>query len=84
MAVTYHVGKHEDGYGYRLEKIWSETFPDHDTAFAAARAAAERQHLEGQDAEISYQLPAVSWRVEHVDGRDRPDTEVVDDESGSA
>ncbi|WP_162944066.1 MULTISPECIES: hypothetical protein [unclassified Rhizobium] len=63
MTVTHHVGKHEDGYGYRLGKIWSETFLDHDTAFAAAKAAAERRHREGRDGEISHQLPIDSGRM---------------------
>lgn len=79
MAITYHVGEHDGGYGYRLGDVWSETFPDHDSALAAAKSAAARQHIQGQDAEISYQLEDGRWRTEHADGGDRPDTEVVDD-----
>lgn len=82
MTVTYHVGKHDGGYAYRLGDVWSETFSDHDIALAAAKAAAERQHLEGRDAEIAYQLPDGAWRTEHADGGDRPETDVVDDEGG--
>ncbi|MBW9114801.1 hypothetical protein JNB88_14245 [Rhizobium cauense] len=77
--VTYHVGPHDDGYGYRLGDVWSETFADHDTALAAAKSAAERQHLEGRDAEIAYQLPNGRWQTEYAAGGDRPDTEVIDD-----
>ncbi|NTF46572.1 hypothetical protein A6U86_32930 [Rhizobium sp. AC27/96] len=84
MAVVYHVGRHDGGYGYRVGDVWSETFPDHDTALAAAKSAAERQHLEGRDAEIAYQLPDGGWRTEHVAGGDRPDTDVIDDENGRA
>jgi hypothetical protein len=82
MTVTYHVGEHDGGYGYRLGDVWSETFPDHDSALAAAKAAAERQHVEGSDAEISFQLRDGRWQSEHVDGGDRPDTDVVDDKTG--
>lgn len=82
VAVTYHVGPHDGGYGYRLGDVWSETFADHDTALAAAKSAAERQHLEGQDAEITYQLPDGRWQIEYSNGGDRPDTEVVDDAQG--
>lgn len=84
MTVTYHVGKHDGGYGYRLGDVWSETFKDHDSALSAAKAAAERQHVEGRDAEIAYQLPDGGWRTEHVAGGDRPDTDVIDDEGRRA
>jgi hypothetical protein len=79
-TITYHVGEHDGGYGYRLGDVWSETYPDHDSALAAAKSAAQRQHIEGRDAEIFYQLADGRWQTEHADGDDRPDTEVVDDE----
>ncbi|NSY14814.1 DUF2188 domain-containing protein [Agrobacterium vitis] len=78
-TITYHVAKHDGGYGYRLGDVWSETFPDHDTALAAAKSAAQRQHVEGRDAEISFQLSDGRWQTEHAGGGDRPGTEVVDD-----
>ncbi|QFY62817.1 hypothetical protein FZ934_20910 (plasmid) [Rhizobium grahamii] len=77
--LSYHVGEHDGGYGYRLGDVWSETFADHDAALSAAKSAAQRQHFEGSNAEISYQLPDGRWQSEHVDGGDRPDTEVVED-----
>lgn len=79
MPITYHVAEHDGGYGYRLGEVWSETFPDHDAALAAAKAAAQRQQLGGEDAEISFQLADGRWQTESVDGGDRPATEVVDD-----
>jgi hypothetical protein len=63
MTITYHVGKHNGGYGYRLGDVWSETFSDHVTALAAAKSAAQRQHVEGRDAEISYQLSDGSGKL---------------------
>jgi hypothetical protein len=83
MAVTYHVGPHDGGFGYRLGDVWSETYPDHDAALAAAKSAAQRQHLEGNDAEIMFQLADGRWQTEHADGGDRPETEVVDDTRSS-
>lgn len=77
--ITYHVAEHDGGFAYRLGDVWSESFPDHDAALAAARSAAERQHLEGRDAEISYQLADGRWQTEHASGGDRPETDVVDD-----
>lgn len=82
--LTNHVGEHDGGYGYRLGDVWSETFADHDSALAAAKSAAQRQHVEGRDAEILYQLADGRWQSEHVDGEDRPDTEVVDDRKGKS
>ncbi|QIO54705.1 hypothetical protein HA461_26375 (plasmid) [Rhizobium leguminosarum bv. trifolii] len=78
--IVYHVGEHDGGFGYRLGDVWSETYPDHGSALAAAKSAAQRQHIEGRDAEIAYQLADGRWQTEHADVGDRPDTEVVDDE----
>ncbi len=79
MQITYHVGQHDGGYGYRLGDVWSETFATHDAALSAAKAAASHQHVEGRDAEIQYQTADGSWHTEHASGGDRPDTEVIDD-----
>ncbi|NTH49276.1 hypothetical protein G6K98_32090 [Agrobacterium rhizogenes] len=81
-TITYHVGEHDGGYGYRLDDVWSETFLDHDAALAAAKSAAQRQHVEGRDVEISYQLADGRWQTEHADGGDRPNTNVVVDDGG--
>ncbi|MBM7046636.1 MULTISPECIES: hypothetical protein [Rhizobium] len=83
-TITYYVGEHDGGDGYRLRDVWSETFSDHDAALVAAKSAAQRQHVEGRDAEISYQLVDGRWQTEHADGGDRPDTEAVDDGKGPA
>ena len=83
MPLTYHVAEHDGGFGYRLGEVWSETFPDHDSALAAAQSAAARQQLGGEDAEISFQLADGSWQAERAGGGDRPATEVVDDTDGA-
>lgn len=79
MPITYHVDKHDEGYAYRVGDVWSESFPDHDAALAAARSAAERQQVGGDPAEITFQLSDGTWQTQMVDGGDRPETEVVDD-----
>jgi hypothetical protein len=79
MKIAYHVGAHDGGYAYRLDDVWSETFADHDAAFEAAIAVATRQHLEGQDVDITYQAADGGWKTEHIDGRDRPEAAVIDD-----
>lgn len=79
MKITYHVGRHDGGYAYRLDDVWSEPFATHHEALAAANAAAQRQHLGGRDAKISYQTTDGTWRSEQVRGGDRPETSVVDD-----
>lgn len=58
-------------------------FPIMQAALAAAKSAAERQQLAGEDADISYQLSDGRWQTEHVGGGDRPATEVVDDPGAS-
>ncbi|WP_337270702.1 hypothetical protein [Oryzifoliimicrobium ureilyticus] len=82
MPLKYHVGEHDGGYAYRVGDVWSEPFGDHDAAMRAARDAAQRQQLGGEEVEIAYQLADGSWQTQHVDGGDRPDTEVVDDSKG--
>ena len=84
MPVTYHVAEHDGSYAYRLGDVWSETFPDHDTALKAAKEAAARQQLGGEDTEISFQLSDGRWQTEKVDGGDRPATDVVDDSKPQA
>lgn len=50
MQLTYHVHAHDGGWAYRLDDVWSETFPTHDKALGAAKQAARRQQVGGQDA----------------------------------
>ncbi len=57
MPITYHVAEHDEGYAYRVGDVWSESFPNHDAALAAARSAAERQQVGGDPAEITSSSP---------------------------
>ncbi len=79
MPLTYHVAEHDGGYAYRVNDVWSEPFPDHDMALAAAKAAAQRQQLGGDDTEIIFETADGKWRTELALGGYRPETKVVDD-----
>lgn len=79
VKVTYPVVAHDEGYAYRLGDVYSEPYPTHEEALAAARQAAGAQQLADGDAEISWQDAEGEWHHEHADGADRPMTEVVDD-----
>ncbi len=83
MPLTYHVGIHDEGFAYRVGDVWSETFPNHESALAAAKSAAARQQQGGEDAEISYQLSDGRWQTEHVSRGEGPITTVSDDEDNT-
>jgi hypothetical protein len=76
--ITYHVVPHDGGWAFKLGDTYSETFPSHDAALAAARKVALRQQLPGETAGILWEDERGRWREEVVDGGDRPDVEVED------
>jgi hypothetical protein len=76
--VTYHIVRHEDGWAYKVEGTFSETFLSHDAAKAAARHAAGEQRVAGDTTGIVYEDTAGQWREELADGHDRPFTDVED------
>lgn len=78
MHITYHVGKHDGGWAYRLDDVWSESYPSHDEAVRAAHIAAGRQQVEGRDARISYQTADGAWHEETARAGDRPEADVED------
>ena len=79
MHLTYHVHAHDGGWAYKLGDVWSERFPSHDAALRAAREAAKRQQIGGEDAQISYETSDGTWHQESVRGSDRPEVDVEDD-----
>ena len=74
----YHVVEHDGGWAYKVEDVFSETFPTHETARQAAEIAAKRQRQSGEAEGISYQDGEGEWHDEVATGSDRPQTEVVD------
>jgi hypothetical protein len=74
--VTYEIVPHEDGWAYRVDGVYSETFPTHDAAKAAARRAAGEQRVSGDTAAIAYEDARGRWHEELSEGDDRPETGV--------
>lgn len=76
--VTYKVVRHEDGWAYTVDGTFSESFPTHPEALAAARRAAAEQRQPGDTETIEYEDEKGRWHTERAPGADRPDTEVKD------
>jgi hypothetical protein len=76
--VTYKIVQHDDGWAYEVNGVFSEPFPTHAAALAAARAAAAEQRVPGQTEAIEYEDEKGRWRTETARGSDRPDTDVED------
>src|SRR6202142_4448423 len=45
--VTYEVVEHDGGWAYRVDGVFSETFPSHDEARKIAERVAMEQHVPG-------------------------------------
>jgi hypothetical protein len=76
--VVYEVVEHDGGWAYKFNNVFSETFPTHAAAHAAAERAAAEQRVPGRTEEIQYEDSQGNWREETARGSDRPATEVVD------
>jgi hypothetical protein len=77
--VVYKIVKHEDGWAYKARGTFSETFPSHAAALAAARIAAGEQKVPGETVGIQYETADGVWHEEVDAGTDRPETRVEDD-----
>lgn len=76
--VTYEIVEHDGGWAYKLGATYSETFPSHADALAAAKIAAAEQQVAGRTEGIEYEDAAGKWHGEIAQGDDRPQTEVSD------
>jgi hypothetical protein len=74
--ITYFIVEHDGGWAYRLDGVFSETFPSRDHAIAAAQRAAHEQQVPGETQAISYQDTGGGWHEEVAIGSDRPTTHV--------
>lgn len=74
--VIYEVVEHDGGWAYRVDGVFSETFPTHDLARRAADLAAKEQAVPGNTTEILYEDKDGLWRDEESPGGDRPETGV--------
>ena len=76
--VTYRIVQHDGGWAYKVDDVFSEAFPTHAAALAAAKAAAAEQRVPGQSEAIEWEDADGRWHTETANGRDRPDTDVKD------
>ena len=74
--VVYEIVAHDSGWAYKVGDAFSETYPSHDLARAAAERAAAEQRLSGETTDIQYEDDKGRWRTETTLGQDRPETEV--------
>ncbi|WP_265516502.1 DUF2188 domain-containing protein [Nitratireductor luteus] len=78
--VTYEVVEHDEGWAYKVGDVYSETYKTREEARRAAEHAAAEQEQPGSDEDIEYQDSKGTWRQEHAEGDDRPQTDVEDPE----
>ena len=76
--VTYQIVEHDGGWAYRFDGTYSETFPSHSDALAAAKIAAAEQQVAGKTEGIEYEDTKGKWHGEVSEGDDRPQTDVAD------
>jgi hypothetical protein len=76
--VTYRIVQHDGGWAYTVDGVFSEAFPSHEAALAAAKRAAEEQRTPGRTEEIEYETSDGKWHTETASGSDRPATDVED------
>ncbi|HTC43868.1 MAG TPA: DUF2188 domain-containing protein [Steroidobacteraceae bacterium] len=74
--IIYQIVEHDGGWAYRVDETFSETFPTHATARAAAERASREQALPGVATVISYEDPQGHWHRERSAGDDRPEPKV--------
>ncbi len=77
-TVRYEIVEHDGGWAYQVDGTYSETFPSHDAATAAARKAAAEQEQPGATTGIQYEDKQGRWHGEVSSGDDRPKTDVED------
>jgi Uncharacterized protein conserved in bacteria (DUF2188) len=78
--VTYQIVRHDEGWAYKVDGVFSEPFPTHAEALAAAKRAAEEQRTPGPTHVIEYEDEHGKWHTETAPGSDRPETRVKDGE----
>jgi hypothetical protein len=76
--VTYEIVQHGGGWAYKVDGVFSEPFPTHADALAAAQAAAAEQEVPGHSEAIEYEDEKGHGHTETARGSDRPHTSIKD------
>src|SRR6185437_12070597 len=66
--VTYEIVEHDGGWAYKVDGVFSEPYPTHADALAAAQAAAEEQRVPGHTETIEYEDDKGRWHTETARG----------------
>lgn len=75
--IVYHIVEHDGGWAYKLDNVFSESFPSRSAAIEAARRAAFEQGLPDlKSTSISWEDENGVWHDEVSRGDDRPEAEV--------
>jgi len=77
--LTYEVVQHDGGWAYKVDDVFSETFPTHERAHQAAAEASARQRVAGTTEAIEFEDASGKWHEELASGGDRPETSVKDE-----
>lgn len=59
--VQYEIVEHDGGWAYRVDDVFSETFPTHADALAAAEIAAHQHEVPGSTENIEFQDSTGRW-----------------------
>src|ERR1700709_1453031 len=76
--VTYKIVQHDGGWAYTVDGVFSEPFPTHAAALAAAKHAAADQRLPRRTETIEYETADGKWHTETAARSDRPETDIED------
>jgi hypothetical protein len=74
--VTYQIVEHDGGWAYKVDDIFSETFPSTELAQKAAKTAAREHRAPGSDEAIEFEDSDGKWHDEDAEGINRPVTDV--------
>lgn len=76
--IVYEIVPHGGGWAFKLGDTFSETFPTHDAALAAAQRVAREQMAPGETVAISWEDEKGRWHDEISRGNDRPEVDIED------
>jgi hypothetical protein len=78
VHIHYRIVEHDGGWAYKLDDVFSESFPTRAAALKAANRAAAEQQVPGDSTLIEFQDEAGKWHVERSEGDDRPEADVIE------
>ena len=78
VEVTYEIVEHDSGWAYKVDGAFSEPYPSHAAALAAARRAAAEQTIPGHTETIEYEDGKGRRPTETARRSDPPQTHIKD------